>query len=418
MKLIPNNVTRLFSGITVALLLVAPAAHADFIGDANTTINLRNYYFNRDNEGAPNGTNESWSQAALFYFKSGYTQGPVGFGLDVAGFGALRLDGKYDNTANLPSDNGNIKDLDGFGRGGATLKIRLADSELKVGLLEPINPVITRDFSRVLPQTFEGAQFTITDTDVEDVGEVKLTAGYLWRTSARNSSNHEKIALGNGKESDNLSYFGAEVKEPLPLGADWIASYWASRLENIYDQHYLSSDFKLNLGENLQLFSSFFIYDTQSSGTKQGGDIDNQTYGVKVGFGFSGHKVQTYYQKVGGPTAFPTLGNVTPHPFTYQWVTNLGFVEKNEESIQLRYDYDFSAIGIPGLNLMARYTRGSGIEGKNYTTEWERDTDIGYTFQQGVLKDLSFLLRTASVRNPSGFSRQEYRFITTYPFNF
>jgi len=414
MKIIPNKATRIASSIAVALMLAAPAAHADFIGDAKTTVTLRNYYFNRDNEGESNGTNESWSQAALLYFKSGYTEGPVGFGLDVAGFGAARLDGKYDNTANLPSDSGNIKELDGFGRGGATLKIRLSNNELKVGLLEPTNPVINRDFSRVLPQTFEGAQFT--NTDVQDV---KFTAGYLWRTSARNSSNHEKIAFNDGTESDNLSYFGAEVK----WDDNWSSSYWASRLENIYDQNYISSDFKQNLSDNLQFFSSVFIYDTQNSGTKKGGPIDNQTYGLKLGLGFSGHKVQAYYQKVDGFTAFPTLGNVTPHPYTYQWVTNLGFVEKGEESIQARYDFDFSTIGIPGLALMARYTRGSGIEGqkyngKDYTTEWERDTDIGYTFQQGPLKDLSFLLRTASVRNPAGLSRQEVRFITSFPFNF
>jgi len=411
MKLIPNKATRIVSGITVALLLAAPAAHADFFGDAQATINLRNFYYNRDNEG--DKTHESWSQAAHLYLRSGYTEGPVGFGIDITGLGAVRLDGKYDDTANLPSDKGNIKDLDGYGRGGATLKMRLSNSELKVGLLQPINPVISRDFSRVLPQTFEGAQFT--NTDVQDV---KFTAGYLWRTSARHSSNQEKIGLGGPGgsifESDNLSYFGVEVK----WDDNWSSSYWVSRLENIYDQNYISSNFKQNLGDNIELFSSAFIYDTKNSGTKQAGDIDNQTYGLQLGLGFNGHKIQTTYQKVDGPTAFPTLGNATPHPYTFHWVTNLGFAEKNEESIQLRYDYDFSAIGIPGLTLMARYIRGSGIEDKAYTTEWERDTDIGYTFQGGPLKDLSFLLRTVSVRNPAGLSRQEYRFITSYPFNF
>jgi len=408
MKIIPYKTTGLLGSIATALLLMAPVAHADLIGDTQTTLNLRNFYFNRDNEGA--GTHESWSQAAHLYIRSGYTEGVVGVGLDLAGFGAARLDGKFDGTANLPNDNGNIKDLDGYGRGGATLKVRYSNSELKVGLLEPITPVIARDFSRVIPQTFEGAQFT--NNDLEDV---KFTAGYLWRTSARNSSNHEKIAFGNGTESDNLSYFGAEIK----WDDNWSSSYWVSRLENIYDQNYISSDFKQSLGDNLELFSSAFIYDTHNSGTKQAGIIDNQTYGLKLGIGFSGHKVQALYQKVDGPTAFPTLGNVTPHPYTYQWVTNLGFVNKGEESIQARYDFDFAAIGIPGLKLMARYTRGTGIEGNpNYTKEWERDTDVGYTFQQGPLKDLSFLLRTASVRDTTGLSRQEYRFITSYPFNF
>jgi len=404
MKIIPRNPTSLFCSIAAALVLMAPVAQADLIGDAKTTLNLRNFYFNRDNEGAD--TNESWSQAAHLYVQSGYTEGEVGFGIDLAGFGAARLDGKFDRTNNLPHDGGNIKDLDSYGRGGGTLKVRYSNSELKVGLLEPITPVISRDFSRVIPQTFEGAMVT-----VDELEDVKFTAGHLWKTSPRHQSSQRKLKAG--AESDGLSFFGAEIK----WDDNWSSSYWTARLTDVYDQHYVSSDFKQNLGEDIQLFSSVSAFDTKKSGNNKT-IIDNQAYQLKVGVGFNGHKMTASYQKMEGQHGFPFLGDSTPQPYLFHFVTNQAFADQGEESIQARYDFDFAAIGIPGLNLMARYIRGSGIEGKTYTGEWERDTDVGYTFQQGPLKDLSFLLRTASVRNNAGLSRQEFRFITSYPFNF
>jgi len=378
-------------------------AQADLIGDTKTTLNLRNFYFNRDRD--PGVDDESWSQAAHLYIQSGYTEGVVGFGIDLAGFGAARLDGKFDRTNNLPHDGGNIKDLDSYGRGGGTLKVRYSNSELKVGLLEPITPVISRDFSRVIPQTFEGAMVT-----VDELEGVKFTAGHLRKTSPRHQSSSRKLRAA--AESDGLSFFGAEVK----WDDNWSSSYWTARLIDVYDQHYISSDFKQNLGTDIQLFSTISAFDTQESGDKKAGVIDNQAYQLKLGVSYIGHKVTASYQKMEGTNGFWLLGDSTPQPYLFSFVTNLAFTHPGEESIQLRYDYNFAAIGIPGLTFMSRYTRGSRSEFSS-AGEWERDTDIGYTLQQGPLKDLSFLLRTVSVRT-AGSGWEEYRFITSYPFNF
>jgi hypothetical protein len=94
------------------------------------------------------------------------------------------------------------------------------------------------------------------------------------------------------------------------------------------------------------------------------------------------------------------------------------FASKDEQSWQARYDYNFAAIGIPGLTFMTRYLSGDNIdlggnrpEGK----EWERDTDIGYVVQSGPLKNVGVKWRNATVRSTHfGSDLDENRLIVSY----
>jgi len=393
---------RLARGILAALVVAAPVAQADFIGDAKTNLTLRNFYFNRDFTDSTKKEFESWSQAALLRFTSGYTEGVVGFGMDVNAFGAVKLSGDFDQAGNLPTD-GAGKPVNDYSRAGATLKIRYSNTELKAGVLEPTYPVISRDASRVLPQTFEGAQIQINELE-----GISFTVGYVNKTSYRAFNNRQKI-IQAGNESDGLSFLGAD----FTWSDNWSSSYWAARLEDIYDQHYLGTTFSQHLNDDLQLFGNLSIFDTQDSGDKKAGAIDNRAYGLRVGAAYNGHKFSMTYQKQTGDHGYPLIANFTPQPYLVNWSTNQGFWNKDEKSVQARYDFDFKAIGIPGLTWMSRYTRGSYANNK----EWERDIDIGYTLQQGPLKDLSLMLRTVSTRVP-GNGWEELRFVTVYPFNF
>ncbi len=73
------------SSLAIALPM---ASHAEgFIDDAKATLNLRNAYFNRNytNPAYPQGKAEEWTQNFILDAKSGFTQGTVGFGVDVLG---------------------------------------------------------------------------------------------------------------------------------------------------------------------------------------------------------------------------------------------------------------------------------------------------------------------------------------------
>lgn len=54
-------------------------------------------------------------------------------------------------------------------------------------------------------------------------------------------------------------------------------------------------------------------------------------------------------------------------------------------SWQLRYGYDFAALGVPELTFFTAYIHGDGLKKAGADREWERDVDVSYAFQ-GKLK--------------------------------
>ena len=78
-------VTAVALGIGVAAAQPAAAAEG-LIEGASATLQARNYYFSRDFSDivGPNQQSkaEEWAQGFILDFRSGYTPGPIGFGLD------------------------------------------------------------------------------------------------------------------------------------------------------------------------------------------------------------------------------------------------------------------------------------------------------------------------------------------------
>jgi hypothetical protein len=91
------------------------------------------------------------------------------------------------------------------------------------------------------------------------------------------------------------------------------------------------------------------------------------------------------------------------------------FASPGERSWQARYDYDFAALGLPGLQFMTRYLKGDNFaRGAKEGTEWERNTDIGYTVQTGALKNLELKWRNGSYRSNGGNDIDQNRVIVSY----
>jgi hypothetical protein len=122
-----------------------------------------------------------------------------------------------------------------------------------------------------------------------------------------------------------------------------------------------------------------------------------------------------------GDNSMPYLDGTNPYLVNYVQVND--FAAAQERSWQLRYDYDFKAIGINGLSFLTRYVNGDHIkvlgsdqEGK----EWERDSELKYVVQSGTFKDVSLRLRNATYRtNYEKFARDvdETRLIVSYNFS-
>lgn len=402
------------------------SAQADFIDDRQVSLGLRNFYIDRDfkQHDAPKSRIGSWTQGFDFRAISGYTEGTVQFGLDVSAQYAYRLDGGGGRGPDsiIPYDDSKGEQVRDYGRAALTAKMRYSKTELKIGEHRPMLPVAFYDDSRQLITTYHG--FLLESREVD---KLTLTAGRFTEISSRESSNREKMYLFNGpdiqRRSDGLNFAGATYAFTPALSA----SYFYGQLEDIYQQQYLGGTYNADLGNGFGLKTDLRYFDNREDGKALYGGIDNRSYGAMTTLRKGAHAIGVGYQRMLGDSTFPTLNGYAPQPYLVNWST-VAFVKPNESSWQLRYDLDFAGYGVPGLKLMTRYLRGTGIDRGNndleQNVESERNIFLSYVVQSGPLKGVGFEWRNIDVKTrygngaASGADYQENRLITSYTFKF
>lgn len=418
MKKTPQR-SRIAATIGAALCLpTAFAADEGFIEGTTATLQARNYYFSRDFSdivGAnQQSKSEEWAQGFILNVKSGYTRGTVGFGVDVLGQLGFKLDSSASrvNTGLLPTGSDG-KAADDFGRLGAALKVRLSKTELKIGELTPNLPVLTFSDIRLLPPTYQGASLVSREID-----GLTLQAGQFRSASVLNEAGDGEMRaklghvpqLAGNAQTDRFSYAGADYAFN---GNRTSAGVWYAQLEDIYNQRFYSLKHSEPVGDWV-FGANLGFYDSKEDGERLLGDIDNRALFSVLSAKRGGHTVSIGYQAMFGDDAFPRvfnnvspLGNEVP---TYE------FAGAEERSWQVRHDYDFSAVGIPGLVSTVRYIRGDNVDtGQGFEgEEWERDLDLGYTVQSGVLKNLGIRVRNVTARSNYRSDIDENRLIFNY----
>lgn len=394
------------------------AASGGFIEDATATLQVRNYYFSRDFSDivGPNKQSkaEEWAQGFILKVNSGFTQGPVGFGVDAIGMLGLKLDsgGGRVNTGLLPTGSDG-KAQDDFSRLGAALKVRFAQTELRIGELTPNLPVLAFSDIRLLPPTYQGLSIVSNDIPGLTLQGGQLRSGSLLN-EAGDGEMFAKIGYtprrGAGQSSDRFNYGGADYAfndKRTSVGV------WYAQLQDIYNQRFYSLKHSQPVGDWV-LGANIGFYDSQEDGDRLLGDIDNQAAFSQISARHGGHTVIVGYQAMFGDDAFPRvfnniapLGNEVP---TYE------FAEKDERSWQARYDYDFAALGVPGLVATVRYITSDNVDtGKGFEGEaHERDLDLGYTVQSGPLKNVGIRVRNVAARSNYRSDIDENRLILSY----
>ena len=402
---------------------------ADFVGDTKAGLEVRNFYFSRDfrNPEATQSKREEWAQGFVLKVQSGYTEGTVGFGLDALGLLGLKLDSSADRagTGLLPR-NTDRRAVDDFSTFAPTAKVRLGNSELRIGALTPTLPLLAANYSRLLPQVFNGGVLTSTDID-----NLTLTLGRIDQVKYRDSSDFEDLAISSmsggfssAARSDGMDYAGADYK----LDAVTL-SYHSARLDDIYRRDYAGVQFSQLLGDG-KLFGEVRYFVARDEGRALAGEVDNRTVSSNVGYKIGGHGFSGGYQKGSGDTAFAYLNGSDTYLFSEMLVST--FALQNERVWHLRYDYDFAALGVPGLTFNLRYVKGDEVDPEHIRTsrgaalraggedgkEWERATDLTYTVQGGPLKNLSLRWRNATNRSNYADSADENRVILSYQIKF
>lgn len=396
--------------------LVASAADQGLLEGSTATLQARNYYFSRDYSDIVGANRQSkaeeWGQGFILTFKSGYTQGPVGFGIDALGTLGLKLDSSPDrvNTGLLPvTDDGRA--ADDYSRLGLTFKAKVSRTELKVGELQPNLPVLAFSDIRLLPPSYQGVSISSSE-----ISGLTVQAGHLKTTSLRNEAGDEKMIamLGHVPQrqagSDAFNYLGGDYSFNSSRTS---VSLWHGQLKDIYAQDFIGFKHSQPMGDWV-FGANLGYYDASEDGSEMLGKIDNQAFFSLLSAKRGGHTFYVGYQAMYGDSAFPRVfANVTP---LGNEVPTYEFAYTDERSWQARYDYDFAAMGVPGLTTTVRYitgdnvNTGAGFEGKDR----ERDLDIGYAFQNGFLSGLGVRVRNVMARSNYRSDIDENRLILSY----
>ncbi|VVM43165.1 Porin-like protein NicP [Pseudomonas fluorescens] len=426
---------------TLGCLLAGPdAALADFIADNHGTLNVRNFYFNNDYRDQPGPQGQSklreWGNALMLDLKSGYTDGALGFGLDAFGTLGVRLDGGAGNHrgSSMFPDDSDGSAVDEYSRLGLTAKARFANTELRVGTLQPKLPILVSNDGRLLPQTFEGAMLTSKAID-----SLTLVGGRLTKTTGRASSNDSGLAVAGGRrESDDFSFAGADYQVNKQL----LLQYYRAQLDNYYDQDFMGLTHLFPVVEGQTFKTDLRYFRTRAEGqnnSAQGraagytlsghgdvpGRIDNDTWAAIFTYNVGGHSLVAGYQSVSSGSNFTQLNQASTGEGAAGASTYLptdrfasSFLRAGEDTAFGMYSYNFVASGLPGLTASIGYYRGTHIKqaGAADAREWERDIIVDYVIQSGSFQGVGFGLRNAALRSgvPSDGAQDQTRLVMSY----
>lgn len=415
--------SKLALGVLAAAMAVPAVSQAAFVEDSKASLELRNFYFNRDfRQGTNNGATtqnkaEEWAQGFIVRAESGYTVGTIGFGVDAVADLGLKLDSGRgtSGTGLLLRDLETKEAQDSYGDLGLTAKLKASNSVLKYGTLIPKLPTVSASESRLTSQTFEGVYL-----NSKEISGLTLDAGRLNRVNNRDSQDFDPITMTTGGkrnitgaaavESESLTFAGASYKWNDQL----TTSYNYGNLDKLYKQNIFNVVHVLPIAQGQSLKTDLrYAKSTDDNGFT---NVDNKATGVLFTYTLNAHKFGFGYQSMSGDTGYAYVGGAAD-PFLVNYIQISDFANRDEKSMQARYDFDFASVGVPGLTFMTRYVTGDNVdrgaalsEGK----EWERDTELKYVFQNGSLKNLGIHWRNAMVRSNFASDLDENRLIVSY----
>lgn len=385
-------------GLLAALALCPLLSHAE---EPGWSLLSRNYFLHSDyRSDSASGQNyrQEWAQGFIGEIRTGFTDGIVGVGLDAHGFIGLKLDGGrgHAGTGLLPRDSDGRAESS-YASAGAALKLRMGNSQLRVGEMTVETPVFDTGDKRLKPEYATG--WLLENTDLPDW---HLLAGRFSAFSNQDSSGTRGDFAGYGATTrgHTLSLAGGTYTPEGPVGG----AVYFGELEDTWRQTYLN----LNLTQgNWHLDGN--LYRTRDTGNASAGVIDTLAYSVLARYRIGAQALSVAYQKVEGDTPFDFVGGDSI--YLANSIKYADFNGPGERSWQVRYDYDFSSLGVPGLSVMGRYVSGRGIDGSRAPVggayagqqgaggkHWERDIDLKYVVQAGDAKGLSVSVSHVSHR--------------------
>ena len=386
-------------------------------------------YYNEDGERVSTRKRNTWVQGTLINYTSGFTQGDVGFGIELAGLNVIALErGKRTvagpNNRTLTNSDGDIEDQ-WSKLGLANLKARISNTVVTAGRQSMATPVLADYNNRVLPSSFDGVSISS-----KELANFDLTAGTFDRVSPRNEQSLTAFRgkYGNASaESGRVNIAGFTYRPTKSL----TTSLFASQMQDIWKQYYFGATHTAGNNENLGLVTSFNYYKTKEDGDAELGNIDNQSLSLAITATHTAHSLTLAYQQVNGNEYFDYINETAANYLANAQYSD--FNGPNEKSTRVTYALDMAGFGAPGLKFSIYTARGWGIDGTHYQDSgynvkkldgehhYEYGLGASYVVQDGSLKGSNlraFYFAHRGSENQIDGRVNELRVITTIPFNF
>ncbi|MES2743619.1 MAG: OprD family outer membrane porin [Pseudomonadota bacterium] len=340
------------SAVIAATAPPPPPAPPGGFADSHLDLFFRHYAenFNIDQI----GRREAWIQSVQVNWESGYTDGPVGLGLDVSPFAAVKLNGGKGarNLGYLRADGS------GQGRGGWAylgrydVKARLGGTVLKYGLQALANPMLSPYDIRALPPTFRGLSL------VGKVDEqLAWQAGSFDAVNARGDSHLRPLTSTEG---------GVRIARFDYVGGDWSyaeggkASAYVNRARDLWDQYYATLAHSVGQAKSVRWTGGADFYYTRDQGRRLQGAIDNKAYSLSLAGQHGASTVTLGYQRIVGPNYFDYVQETNGI-----YLANSVGVDYNapdERSLHVQYKWNGEPAGFPGWQVLAWRVNGWGMD--------------------------------------------------------
>ncbi|MGN0936967.1 OprD family outer membrane porin [Acinetobacter sp. YH16055] len=397
-----------------------------FVEDAEGSVLFRTGYIHRDKTNyIENGTGaekrvtdtSSTAQSAIVKLESGFTQGVVGFGVNITGDASFKL-GSNNNAGNgmIPRETG-INDkgelqkgigdtYDHWARGGASVKARISNTTVEYGTQVLDIPVLASNTARMVPEYFTGVLATS-----HEIENLEVIAGKFTKNQYSDQINSD------GRHLDNAIVWGAKYKFNDQLNA----SYYGLDSEDALERHYINANYTLPLAEKRSLTLDFNGYHTEwdkeagtysTSPNVDPADRSNNIWSLAGTLNQGAHSVMLAYQQNTGNTGYDYGENADGAQSIYVANSYLSdFIGNHEKSAQVQYNLNFADYGVPGLNWTSAFVYGWDIKVNNSAKEaQEREffNQVKYTVQSGFAKDASLRVRHSYYRASDNYQAGNY----------
>ncbi|MCX4028725.1 outer membrane porin, OprD family [Endozoicomonas sp. SM1973] len=366
-----------------------PVQAESFIDDSSLQLHLRNVYFNRDGRTSQNRfDNREWGQGVMLNYSSGYFADIIGF--DMSYFGGVKLDDPGTNFTNFSQRDSEQDGIDSISKiARAFVKAKVGDDNMNLngiyGRVDMGTNLLMTSGSRLLPSSFKGGMIEA------NLYGAKFYVNRVTEISERDGSSFDDF----GNDVDYVNTFGGSYE--LDNGLGFALDYGSS--DSFLEQTFAKIYYTIDLGNDTKLY----LEANKQWSEEDGSNHPTHNMADEYDSSYTNYNAQLS----GGPiTVSLSHSRIGGDDFQYSWDGDKDygpisawtsrnwsdFNFEDEKTWQVAFSYDFSDLGIPGLSLDTAYTYGYDIDDRGNTrrdSEWERGSNIKYSFQDTMLKGLS-----------------------------